>query len=175
MKAQRGWVASREWKNYDSAQSFLYWIQSSFYFIQAIPSWWKLNRLWYGGAQNCDCQKHTLCLFLFKRWLPSASQYNYLCICNSFSVSLCKKKSTQNPTLGILVFLVSAQGLGASGHSTHAHWINTEQSGAGLYPAWCNSVLHQHCVSLLFCVSHSSSYKNKFLHLPIPNMLDVVH
>lgn len=90
-------------------------------------------------------------------------------------VSLCKKKSTQNPTLGILVFLVSAQGLGASGHSTHVHWINTEQSGAGLYPAWCNSDLHQHCVSLLFCVSHSSSYKNKFLHLLIPSVLDVVH
>lgn len=52
-------------------------------------------------------------------------------------------------------------------YSTHVHWINIEQSGTGLYPVLCNSYLHQHAISLLFCVSQSSSYKNKFSHLSL--------
>lgn len=103
---------------------------------------------------------------------PFASQHNYLCICNSSFVSLCKKKkkkSEQILTLGIPVFSIvsAAQGLGASGRGTFAHWIRAEPSSTGWYPAFCNSYTivpaWREVLNLIFTP------------VSLPKMLEVIH
>lgn len=134
------------------------------------------------GPKIVNAKNTHFACFPLRHWLSSASKHDCLCICicNSFSVSLCRKKEKRRKkkkhtiklilTLGILVFsTVSAQSLAASGYSACpvSKHRSIELSGTGSCPALCNSHPSVPSTLLLFCVSQSSGFKNKFLHLPL--------